>query len=521
MAQEDKCSLEAKFAAAVRVIRSLPEEGPFQPSDEMMLMFYSYYKQATLGPCNIPRPMGFWDTRGKAKWDAWSSLGNMTKEEAMKNYIENIQLILETIPISEEVADLVQKLGSFYSEVDGEDGETEENEVDRRPFTRPFAKHADELIRPFKKPTLEGYGDLWDDVQNLEEHDKDSVHDISVSNEEAKRSNENSEMEGSEESGDWRKSDDEENGDEEDNTEDEDKEEETGWGPDPRRLRVEDKRWRSDTRGSNSSMEPSMSPFTNGTHSSLNSEVEEEELACSVEPSVQYNPYIRFNGHLIDHTDVPEKNLRRSTDSDNEEFCDSMEHLAMDEGRCSSKVLSPGSRAASVRQKDLWFESNTTLNGEDQALMGDSYFKEGISTSQHNSSLSRRGRGVQSPRTPCSSQQCVSVDASCCCVPQSRHPVSAARGNINEQIATALLRLQHDMAAVLHRLHALETLTVSQSRTSTPRQEDSLPVAQKFLRPSWWPFDFCPLTVVMTALWPLISHWLVQLYLQRRRRKIP
>lgn len=33
-----------------------------------------------------------------------------------------------------------------------------------------------------------------------------------------------------------------------------------------------------------------------------------------------------------DHSDVAlEKNLRRSTDSDNEEFCDSMEHLAMDE----------------------------------------------------------------------------------------------------------------------------------------------------------------------------------------------
>uniref|UniRef100_A0A3B4WR83 ACB domain-containing protein n=1 Tax=Seriola lalandi dorsalis TaxID=1841481 RepID=A0A3B4WR83_SERLL len=58
-----------------------------------MLMFYSYYKQATLGPCNIPRPSGFWDTRGKAKWDAWSSLGNMTKEEAMKNYVEDIQLV--------------------------------------------------------------------------------------------------------------------------------------------------------------------------------------------------------------------------------------------------------------------------------------------------------------------------------------------------------------------------------------------------------------------------------------------
>ncbi|KAM6990656.1 acyl-CoA-binding domain-containing protein 5A-like isoform 1-T1 [Tautogolabrus adspersus] len=528
--EEDKHSLEAKFAAAVSVIRSLPEEGPFQPSDDMMLMFYSYYKQATLGPCNIARPMGFWDTRGKAKWDAWSSLGNMTQEEAMKNYVEDIQLILETIPMSEEVSDLVLKLGSFYTEVDGEERENEEieeNEVDRRPFTRPFAQHADELVKPFKKPTMEGFGDLWDDVQNLQEHDKDnSVHGVSVSNEEAGGSNENSEMDRSEESSDWRKNEEEEeeNGDEEDNTDDEDKEQEKGWSPDPRLLMVEDKRGRSDTRGSSSSMDPSMSSFTNGTHSSLNSEVEEEELACSVEPSVQYNQYMTFNGHLSDRSDVvPEKNLRRSTDSDNEEFCDSMEHLAMEEGLRSSNILTPGSRVASVRQKDLWFESNTTLNGEeDQILMGDLYFKDGISTSQHNSSLSRRGRGesVQSPGATCSSQRCVSVDATCCCVSPSRHTVSAARGNVNEQIATALLRLQHDMAAVLHRLHALEALTVSQSRTSSPRQEDPLPAAQKFMRPSWWPFDLCPLTVVLTALWPLISHWLVHLYLQRRRRKI-
>uniref|UniRef100_A0A8C6T5Y7 ACB domain-containing protein n=1 Tax=Neogobius melanostomus TaxID=47308 RepID=A0A8C6T5Y7_9GOBI len=73
--EEDEYSLEEKFYAAVKVIRTLPED------DDMMLMFYSYYKQATLGPCNMPRPTGFWDTRGKAKW-----------EEAMKNYIEDIQL---------------------------------------------------------------------------------------------------------------------------------------------------------------------------------------------------------------------------------------------------------------------------------------------------------------------------------------------------------------------------------------------------------------------------------------------
>lgn len=44
------------------------------------------------------------------------------------------------MPISDEVSELVLKLGNFYAEVEGEDAE--ENEVDRRPFTRPFANHA-------------------------------------------------------------------------------------------------------------------------------------------------------------------------------------------------------------------------------------------------------------------------------------------------------------------------------------------------------------------------------------------
>lgn len=48
---------------------------------------------------------------------------------------------METIPVSDEVSDLVEKLGSFYTEVDGED-EPEETEVEKRPYTRPFAKHS-------------------------------------------------------------------------------------------------------------------------------------------------------------------------------------------------------------------------------------------------------------------------------------------------------------------------------------------------------------------------------------------
>ncbi|GCB74097.1 hypothetical protein scyTo_0003184 [Scyliorhinus torazame] len=66
--------------------------GSFQPSNELMLKFYSYYKQATLGPCNTPRP-GFWDPIGKYKWDAWNSLGDMTKEEAMIAYVEEMKKV--------------------------------------------------------------------------------------------------------------------------------------------------------------------------------------------------------------------------------------------------------------------------------------------------------------------------------------------------------------------------------------------------------------------------------------------
>ncbi|KAM9720223.1 acyl-CoA-binding domain-containing protein 5A-like isoform 2-T4 [Menidia menidia] len=449
--EEDEHSLEAKFAAAVKVIRSLPEEGPFQPSDDMMLMFYSYYKQATLGPCRIPRPNGFWDNRGKAKWDAWKSLGNMTKEEAMKNYIEDIQLILETIPVSDDVSELVQMLGSFYTEVDGEGEEVEENEVDKRAFTRPFAGQADELLRSIKKPTMEG------------------------------------------------------------------------WSPDPRFLMVDDNRWRSDTKSSLSSAEPSTSSVTNETHSSLNSELEEEELIYSIEPCAQQNPYMHFNGHLSDHSDAAPEVTHRSADSDNEEFCDSMEHLAMEEKRLStSRGQSPGPGAAPARPSDLWFESSTTLKEAEEDRRSDDFcVKDGLSRSLDSGSLSRRGRGSRSPRAACRSLRCVSADATCGRAPRGGHPFPAARESVNEQIAVALLRLRHDMVDVMHRLQALEQLTRSQSRASSPRQEDFLPAVRKSLRPSWWPFDFSPLTVVLAALWPLITHWLVLLYLQRKRRKTP
>ena len=68
--------------------------GPYQPSNEMMLQFYSYYKQATQGPCDLPKP-SFWDVINKAKWNAWASLGQMTKEKAMQLYVVEIKKVKE------------------------------------------------------------------------------------------------------------------------------------------------------------------------------------------------------------------------------------------------------------------------------------------------------------------------------------------------------------------------------------------------------------------------------------------
>uniref|UniRef100_A0A3Q2R4N9 ACB domain-containing protein n=1 Tax=Fundulus heteroclitus TaxID=8078 RepID=A0A3Q2R4N9_FUNHE len=42
----------------------------YRPSYEVMLRFYSLYKQAVCGPCTVPRP-GFWDPVGRYKWSVY------------------------------------------------------------------------------------------------------------------------------------------------------------------------------------------------------------------------------------------------------------------------------------------------------------------------------------------------------------------------------------------------------------------------------------------------------------------
>uniref|UniRef100_A0A8C7C907 Acyl-CoA binding domain containing 4 n=1 Tax=Neovison vison TaxID=452646 RepID=A0A8C7C907_NEOVI len=108
---------QKQFQAAVRVIQNLPKNGSYRPSYEEMLKFYSYYKQATMGPCLVPRP-GFWDPIGRYKWDAWNSLGKMSREEAMSAYITEMKLVaqkvIDTVPLGEVAEDMFAYFEPLY-----------------------------------------------------------------------------------------------------------------------------------------------------------------------------------------------------------------------------------------------------------------------------------------------------------------------------------------------------------------------------------------------------------------------
>ncbi|XP_037051026.1 acyl-CoA-binding domain-containing protein 5-like [Bradysia coprophila] len=104
--------MERKFNAAVNVIRGLPKNGSYQPSNDMMLRFYSFYKQATLGSCTQPKP-AFWDVVGRAKYDAYKALGNMPKERAMELYVDELKKIIETMSYTENVAEFMGIMNDF------------------------------------------------------------------------------------------------------------------------------------------------------------------------------------------------------------------------------------------------------------------------------------------------------------------------------------------------------------------------------------------------------------------------
>ncbi|XP_050980789.1 acyl-CoA-binding domain-containing protein 4 isoform X2 [Labeo rohita] len=82
-----------------------------------MLRFYGLYKQAVCGPCTASRP-GFWDPVGRYKWDAWNQLGDMSRENAMAAYVDEMkkvaQEVIDTMQINEKTASFFHYFEPLY-----------------------------------------------------------------------------------------------------------------------------------------------------------------------------------------------------------------------------------------------------------------------------------------------------------------------------------------------------------------------------------------------------------------------
>ncbi|PIA44469.1 hypothetical protein AQUCO_01700221v1 [Aquilegia coerulea] len=59
-------------------------------SNESALLLYGLYQQATIGPCNVPKPRS-WSPVEQNKWTSWHGLANMASTEAMRLFVKILE----------------------------------------------------------------------------------------------------------------------------------------------------------------------------------------------------------------------------------------------------------------------------------------------------------------------------------------------------------------------------------------------------------------------------------------------
>lgn len=79
-------TLKERFASA----KLRAEQLDARPSSQTLLDLYSFYKQATQGDVSGARP-GLLDLTGRAKFDAWTRRKGLSKEAAMKGYVDLVE----------------------------------------------------------------------------------------------------------------------------------------------------------------------------------------------------------------------------------------------------------------------------------------------------------------------------------------------------------------------------------------------------------------------------------------------
>ncbi|XP_064188582.1 acyl-CoA-binding domain-containing protein 5A-like isoform X3 [Anguilla rostrata] len=503
MADDNKPIHELRFDAAVEVIQSLPPNGSVQPSDDMMLKFYSYYNQATQGPCDIPKP-GFWDPVGKVKWEAWNDLGDMPKEEAMIAYVDEVKLILESMPVTDEVERLLQVLGPFYEMVDESKKISKVSDLSAG-FGGMLTASSKSMTKSIIR-TMTQNGTLKSSCKRPE------LESNTFMNEEEEVEDE----------------------DEEDEEQEEEEEEQIEKGKElpALKLKTEGLAGKPELPLTNGNMEHRGSPLTNGNHgskSALNGEQPHGELVDTTHTLET----TELNGHLSDHNEEVSSLHHLASDSDSEVYCDSVDQFGTEEG---SEVLSNHSldtdagvrvdhRAKRRVQRGRGLgetddpqggPGGVQLGGEDGESSRNAPRRDRTNADRPHGSSASGGRGSRYPALGSRAQGVLLGNAG---DGERRGSEGGSSSSLNEQIVTALARLQEDMQSVLQRLQTLEALTASQARSLTLQPYYPSPPASKAIKkPSWWPFDISPGTVVFAMVWPFVVQWLIRICLQRRRR---
>jgi diazepam-binding inhibitor (GABA receptor modulating acyl-CoA-binding protein) len=86
-----KDNLEDHFKKSADDIKNIGSS--LNLSNDDLLDLYGYFKQATIGDCNIVEP-SFWDFKEKKKYESWNNHKGMTKENAMKRYIKKVEKLI-------------------------------------------------------------------------------------------------------------------------------------------------------------------------------------------------------------------------------------------------------------------------------------------------------------------------------------------------------------------------------------------------------------------------------------------
>lgn len=461
-AEEQKRLTQKRFEAAVKVIKSLPPNGPFQPSNDMMLKFYSYYKQATIGKCNIPRP-GFWDVVGKAKWDAWNSLGDMPEEEAMAAYVDQMKLILEGMPMTDEVEELLRILGPFYELIDEKKKITQISDLST------------------------GFGTMLNSMESK------SV---------TKSIIRNMEMNGTLETRPARLRQNEEMGQEEEEEEEEEDIMEIRTAAQPKK--------KSSTRRHKASLQNGKLP-NGGSHvaDGSHTRADDSQEVSADEPVL--------NGH---HADT--RTSLVTSDSDSEVYCDSVDQFGQEENSEHNRSLDDleeeESHAPLAEERVQDPPQAIRCGGEEGETGGTVAQRRRQNVDIPGSTSARRGRGSRSlgfgPGSQVPTHSGGDGDG------ERWGGAGGPGASLNEQIVAALARLQEDMQSVLERLRTLEALTANQARSVALPAYGSPQFNKRNRNPSWWPFDISPTSLAFAVIWPFVVQWLIRLFLQRRRRRI-